>query len=212
MIKLVFIDHHSEFRHRMCRALSFEKDFEVAGMGKDGYEAISLVQKCQPQVILLDLELPQFHGFEAAPILKHYVPAAEIIILTDAVSALYSAMNNQIYFKHISGYLTRTASFDLICQAIRTVRYGGRLMAPEIADRIGSFSLYDRGTADLFGKISPGERELIGCIGRGMSTRAMAKMFCRSEGTIRNQISTVLHKTGLHDRAQVAAYAIRLGL
>ena len=208
MIRIVFIDHHNEFRHRICRALSLESDFEISGIGKDGYDAISMIKKHKPDVALLDMELPDFDGFQAGPILKHSSQATEIIVLTDDVSAL----KKEIYFTYISGYLTRAASVDLICQAVRTVRYGGRFMAPEIAAWIGALPLSFPKDTSLLKDFSPGELELIRCIGRGMTNREIAETLYLAEGTIRNRISSVLQKTGLHDRTQVALYAARAGL
>jgi DNA-binding NarL/FixJ family response regulator len=206
MIKILLIDHHGEGEQNKGQYLAFQDDFELAGQGKDDYEAVILAKKCQPDVILLDL--PLFEGFRVVPLLKGSVPHAGIIIFTDADMAKWDIY--RIYFKHISGYLSRNISSDQLCQAVRTVYCGGCLLVSNLL--IEPFLSPQKNTPTIPKNITRNELRIINCIGKGLTNREIADKLCLTKGTIRNNISSILQKTGLHDRTQVAVYAIKAGL
>ncbi|MDR0599278.1 MAG: response regulator transcription factor [Treponema sp.] len=216
MIDIVVFDCEREFLTKLCQALLFQSDFRVAGLGKDGYEAIAMTGKIQPNVVLLSLELPMINGLGVAPMIKRGAPSTEIIILTGAKVPLKKLSHAS--FKYISGYLTRASSFDLIYHAIRTVYHGGRLVAPEIAEQMDGFVLSPKISTDndseavTLNGVSRTELRIVGCVGKGLTNREIADQLYLTEGTIRNYVSQVLQKTGLRDRTQLAIYAVKTGI
>jgi DNA-binding NarL/FixJ family response regulator len=206
MIKILLIEHHGKDDHGKGQYLAFQDDFELAGQGKDDYEAVTLAKKCKPDVILLDL--PLFEGFRVVPLLKCSVPHAGIIIFTDTDTAKWDTY--RIYFKHISGYLSRNTSSDQLCQAVRTVYCGGCLLVSDLL--LEPFLSPQKNTPTIPKNITKTELKIINCIGKGLNNQEIAEQLCLTKGTIRNNISSILQKTDLHDRTQVAVYAIKAGL
>jgi len=206
MIKILLIDHHEEGKQSKCQYLAFQDDFELSGQGKDEYEAVILAKKCQPDVILLDL--PLFDGFRVVPLLKGSVPHAGIIIFTDADTAKWDIY--RIYFRHISGYLSRNTSSDQLCQAVRTVYCGGCLLVSDLL--IETFLSPQINTPVIPKNLTKNELKIINYISNGFTNQEIAEKLCLSKGTIRNNISSILQKTGLHDRTQMAVYAVKAGL
>ncbi|MDR2553307.1 MAG: response regulator transcription factor [Treponema sp.] len=204
MIKIVFIDHQEESRNRICHALSLQQDFILAGLGTDGYHAITMVREINPNVVLLVPDLPAIDGFQLASMLKLAKPFTGIIMLSDVGRALKEI--TRIHFTSISGYLTKDTSQDLLHLAIRTVYLGGCLIAPKIADQMDKRQTKEEEFP--WDKLSETELAVLDCIRKGLTTREIAEQLHRTEGTIRNYISAVLQKTGLHHRIQIAISAI----
>jgi DNA-binding NarL/FixJ family response regulator len=206
MIKILLVDHCGEYEHGKCKCLSFQDDFELAGLGKDDYEAIILAKRCKPDVILLDL--PSYEGFRVVPLLKGSAPQAGIIIFMDADTVKWDIYC--IYSKYISGYLSRTINSDQLCQAVRTVYCGGCLLVSKLL--MEPFLSSNNTTPPIPENITRTELKIITCISKGLTNEDIANQLCLTKGTIRNNISSILQKTGLHDRTQVAVYAIKAGL
>jgi DNA-binding NarL/FixJ family response regulator len=223
MIKIVLIDGQERYRDSIRILLSAQGDFEISGVGKDEYEAITLVGSLKPDIVLIDINLHFIEGAKVIPILKNRSPATAIIILTalDSDECVLSAISNGV-----SGYLLKDPEIDNIAEKIRTVYRGGSLITPEIATKVfRRFSELAKNRPDLLNRnpmpeiirsfppnISKVEFQIMGFIGRGLSNREIARRLCLQEGTIRNYISVVLQKTALRDRTQIAIFAIYNGL
>jgi DNA-binding NarL/FixJ family response regulator len=203
--------------------LSTQGDFEVLGVGKDGYEAIKLVDSLKPDIALIDINLHFIDGARVIPILKDRSPTTAIIIHTsfDSEEHIHTAICSGA-----SGYLLKGPEIDNIAEKIRTIHKGGSLMTPEITTKVfRMFSKLAKNTYKLPGvypipkvnrplpsNISKIELRIMSFIGQGLSNREIAQQLCLREGTIRNYISSVLQKTALRDRTQVAIFAIHNGL
>jgi DNA-binding NarL/FixJ family response regulator len=224
MIKIVIIDGQQADRERMNAFLSTQNDFEIVGIGGDGYEAIRLVENLKPDIALLDINLQYLDGVQVISILKIRSPDTSIIILTtiDDDEYVFKAICNGT-----SGYLLKTTNMeDTLAEGIRTVYNGGSLMTPKIATkafRIFSTLVKEKNILHYFYQfqeeltpklppISQTEFKITACIGQGLSNKEIAGILHLREGTIRNYISSILQKTGLRDRTQVAIYAVRNGL
>ena len=223
MIRVAVVDDQELVRDSLKILLSAQSDLEVVGVGKDGYDALRLVEKLKPDVLLLDIRMPIMDGVEATSSLKKKSPETAIIILTtfDDDEYVLKAIRNGA-----SGYLLKSAGMDELAGAIRTVHAGGSLMTPEIATK--AFRLFselarghDQGGkpgADPLGSsavpsdLSRTELQIISMIGRGLANKEVAAELSLSEGTVRNYISTILQKTALRDRTQVAIFAVRNGM
>ncbi|MDR1929542.1 MAG: response regulator transcription factor [Treponema sp.] len=225
MIRLVLADSHEEYRGSLFNCLSRQKDFELIGLGKDGYEAIRLTENLKPDVTLLDMDLPPLGGIQLAELLTKKCTTMAVIILNSGEGERLLGFNGCI-----AGYLNKTTGPELLYDAIRTVYHGGRLITPGLAEQIDRVMLrkgypillkdreYQYGPEPVKARkeippnISRKELEIMGCIGRGLTNREIAEKLRLREGTVRNYISVLLQKTGLHHRTQVAIYALKHGL
>jgi DNA-binding NarL/FixJ family response regulator len=220
MIKIGIVDDQDMVRDSLKILLSTQEDFEVVGIGSDGYEALKLVDTMHPDVLLLDIRMPIMDGVEATSILKVRSPQTSIIILTtfDDDEYVLNAIRNGA-----SGYLLKSAAMDELAKAIRTVYEGGSLMTPEIATK--AFRMFSEiaknneksrnnniASLEFPINLNKTELEIISQIGKGLSNKEIAKVLDLKEGTVRNYISDILQKTGLRDRTQVAIFAVRHNL
>lgn len=217
MIRIGIVDDQDMVRDSLKILLSTQEDFEVVGIGKDGYEALKLVNTMHPDVLLLDIRMPIMDGVEATAVLKARSPQTAIIILTtfDDDEYVLNAIRNGA-----SGYLLKSAAMDELAKAIRTVYGGGSLMTPEIATKAfrmfseivksNEKSRYNNKTSlDFPVNLNKTEMEIISQIGKGLSNKEIAMALELKEGTVRNYISDILQKIGLRDRTQIAIFAVR---
>ncbi|MDR2029456.1 MAG: response regulator transcription factor [Treponema sp.] len=223
MIKIVLIDGQDTYREGMKILLSAQGDFEILGVGKDEYEAIRLVDSLKPDIALIDINLHFIDGAQVISLLKYRSPATAIIILTSLDSDEYI---HQAICGGASAYLLKGPEVDNIAEKIRTIYNGGSLMAPEITTKVfrmfselaknrynlpGVYSIPEENLS-MPSNISNVELRIMGFIGRGLSNQEIAEQLCLRVGTVRNYISSVLQKTALRDRTQVAIFAIHNGL
>jgi DNA-binding NarL/FixJ family response regulator len=203
--------------------LSRWPDFLIVGRGKDGCDAICLVNTHKPDILLADEELSFYNGAGLSFSLRRWSPQTRIIILT-------SSRESPLVLKAISngaaGYLPKNAPPDTFITGIRIVYKGCGLMSPEIiamAYRMFPPSRKERQyphkalpmvnkAVHLPNNISRQEVRLITYIGQGLSTKEMAERLRLKNGTIRNYITMILHKMEMRNRTEIAVYAHDLGL
>jgi DNA-binding NarL/FixJ family response regulator len=223
MIRIAIIDSQEEYRKELYSILNCQDDFEIIGLGKDGYEAVRLVDSSKPDVILLNIDLPCADGIKTASLIKVRSPSTAIIVFSDVDDCRYIF---KAFHNGVSCYLSRKTTPDFLSQSIRTVYFGGSLIAPEFTDgtsRVFS-SLADYIPAYQNKPARQGERPhlpknvsntellVIGCVGKGLANREIAEELELREGTVRNYISSLLQKTGLRDRTQLAIFSLKHGL
>jgi DNA-binding NarL/FixJ family response regulator len=220
MIRVVIVDVQESDRNSTARALSCNDDFELVGLGRDGFDAFRLVSHLKPDVAVMDFGKDS-NETSVIPLLKRKFPAMAIILFTSWEDERHvcEAMGYKV-----SGYLLKHTDMDKLAAAVRVVHGGGTFFNPRIIDKtLRIFSDVVRHKhifRDILantlqqGSIIPSnmtkiELKLIACIGQGFTTREMAKNLSLSTGTVRNYISQVLQKTGLRNRNQVASFAIK---
>jgi DNA-binding NarL/FixJ family response regulator len=216
MIRIVIIDGQDSDRGNLAGILSAQNDFKVVGVGKDGYDALSLAKKCAPDIVLLDINLPYIDGVQATSLLKCLSPHTGVIIRTlidDEESALRAICNGA------SGYLLKNTDMEKLAEEIRTVYDGGCLMTPRLAARV--FPLVSQLVGGNSGSAHPQpfmfnlsrtELKIIHYIGRGLQNQEIATKLCLCIGSVRNYISVILQKTMLRDRTQLAIFAVQYRL
>ena len=223
MICVVIVDSQEEYRKHLCDYLSGQKDMEVTGSGADGYEAIKLVDIHKPDIVLMDMNLPQGECVKTAALIKYRSPKTSVIINGDDEERQHFSF----FSNGVSGYISKNANDELFCHAIRAVYYGGSFISPEIIIRFRTIAsglaedtrksagfrpVHDDFAAELPRTISSSEIQIMSFVGQGYTNKEIAEKLCLTEGTVRNYVSSVLQKTGFRDRTQVAIYAVKAGI
>jgi DNA-binding NarL/FixJ family response regulator len=224
MIRIVIVDDQKAERDNIQALLSSQKDFEVVGVGKDGYDALRLTMTYQPDIALLNHRLSLLDSSDAITTIRHRSPKTDIIILTpfDEDDNILRAIYNGA-----SGYLPKTADKDMIIAGIHTVYNGGSLMSAQTVSRV--FQLFltfqqekfpdklpsclpSPNGRPLMVEISRMDLQLIILISQGFQNKEIAELLNLKAGTVRNHITAILQKIGLKNRTQVAVYAYNIGL
>lgn len=215
MIKVLIADDQELIRQSLGIILGLKEEIDVIGTVCDGTEALKFVAKEKPDIILMDIRMPVMDGVECTKLMKEKYPDIKIIVLTtfDDEKYVFSALKYGA-----SGYLLKGISVDELEKAIHVVHGGGAMINPEIASKVVELfsemaqSHYDvMIEADNIEKLTEMEWKIVKYVGRGMSNKEIAEHIGLSEGTVRNYISTVLSKTGLRDRTQLAIWEVQSG-
>ena len=201
MIRVLIADDHAVVRQGLRTFLDLQEDMEVVAEAADGVEALAAAEEHAPDVVLVDLVMPNMDGIEALRGLRERVPAARAIVLSSFIDdeKLLPAVR-----AGAAGYLLKDVQPQELVEAIRTVHGGGALLHPRVASRL----LEEMATDPL----TPREREVLGLIGRGMANKLIARELSLSEKTVKAHVSNILAKLGVNDRTQAALYAVRAGL
>lgn len=215
-IKIVIADDQELIRDSLKIVLSNHPDMEVIDTVADGREVIRSVRAAKPDVILMDVRMPEMDGVSCTKIIKENYPQIKIIILTtfDDDEYVYNALKYGA-----SGYLLKGVSMAELTSAIRTV-YGGKAMInPDIAVKVVRlFSQMAKGNYTIqvddrnVDEISRTEWKVIQQVGYGRSNKEISAALSLSEGTVRNALSSILSKLDLRDRTQLAIWAVQTGV
>ena len=216
MIKVLIAEDQEIIRQSLEIMLSNKPDIQIVGTAENGREAIKLTRKHLPDVILMDIRMPEMDGVQCIEIIKEAMPQIKIIVLTtfDDDEYVFNALKNGA-----SGYLLKGISVGELVEAIKIVYKGGALINPNIAAKVFKFfsqmanADYRVNAAESTVKdLNKNELKIIQFIGMGMSNKEITEKLKFSEGTVRNYISSILGKLNLRDRTQIAIYAVQSGL
>lgn len=182
--------------------LEAQPNITVMGIGKNGYEAITLYEQHMPDVLLMDIRMDELSGLEAASeILKNH-PDAKILLLTTFSDDEYIMKAIHIGAK---GYILKQ-DFEAIAPAITAVYNGQTVLGDEVMNRIPSLMSVQTPVDYVAEGISEKEFDIIRLVADGLNNKEIANQLFLSEGTVRNYISTILEKLDLRDRTQLACY------
>jgi DNA-binding NarL/FixJ family response regulator len=209
MIRIVIIDGKDSDRNDTEKILSAQRDFKVVAMGKDGYEAIRLVDTYKPDMLLLDINLSYLDGVKTASILVSRHPRMAIIILThlDNVRYIQNAINNGV-----SGYLFKNKDMEKLADMIRVIHSSGCLIIPRTAMDLTQGEQQSKTDQQFPINLSRIDLQIIRYLGEGLENQEIAEKMRLKMGTIRNHVSVILHKTNLRNRTQLAIFAVQNGL
>ena len=210
-MRVLICDDQDIVRDGLELLLKLESDIEVVGIATDGSEAVEMVEKEKPDLVLMDLKMPVMNGVDATREIKAKWPNIKVLVLTtygtdewvfDAIRA------------GASGYLLKDASREGVLSAIRGTMEGKTYVDPSIAGKLlNEVSGSKKKPATLItGKLTEREVEVLTLLARGLSNEDIAKQLFLSEGTVRNHISSVVSKFGVSDRTQAALIAVQHGL
>ena len=213
-IRVVIADDQALFREGLRTLLSTRAEVEVVGEAANGEEAISLVDRLQPDVVLMDLRMPVMDGIVATAHLRDRWPAIPILVLTtfDDDASLFGALR-----AGAAGYLLKDVSSETLMAALTAAARGEAFLQSTVTGRVvAAFArLMEAGgvrAEALVLPLSPREREILSLLGTGASNKEIADRLCLAEGTVKNHVTNILTKLDVRDRTQAALRARQLGL
>ncbi|NQD67916.1 response regulator transcription factor, partial [Bacillus haikouensis] len=216
---IVIIDDHQLFREGVKRILEFEPSFNVVAEGDDGSEAVNLIESHEPDVVLMDINMPEINGVEATRELMNKYPQTKVIIL--------SIHDDENYVNHALktgalGYLLKEMDSEALVDAVKVVAEGGSYVHPKVthnlvaeykrlanAQNTGGFQQSEvRRPLHL---LTRRECEVLQMLADGKSNRGIGEALYISEKTVKNHVSNILQKMNVNDRTQAVVTAIKNG-
>ncbi|MEW6402254.1 MAG: response regulator transcription factor [Chloroflexota bacterium] len=206
MLKILIADDHQIVRRGLRMTLDAEDDMKVVAEASDGGEVPALVKKHKPDVVLLDLQMPEQNGIETLKQLRPDFPDLPVLILTSFSddARLHAALR-----AGASGFLLKEMDGDDLLEAIRGAAKGKPQLHPEIAKRLMARAPMPE---DPFESLTERERDILKHVARGLSNKEIALQLVLTEMTVKGYVSDVLAKLGVSDRTQAALMAVRYGL
>jgi DNA-binding NarL/FixJ family response regulator len=194
-IRVLIADDHPLIRSGLRVLLEREKEFEIVGEASDGYEALDLALKCEPDVAMLDVGMPRLNGIDVAQHLS---------------ARMLRAMK-----AGVKGYLLKASAENDILNAVRAVASGNAYFSPEISRILAEEFTHEmrrKGVEDSYDLLSIREKEILQILATGKSNRQIAEMIHVSVATVETHRSNILQKLNLHSLPELILYAVRRGL
>ncbi len=212
MIKVVLVDNHILVREGIKLLLEQENDIEVIGEATDGEEALEILKKINPDIILLDINMPELNGIEILRKIKAMDKSQKVIMLTLHNEREYVVETINL---GANGYILKSKESDSLIRGIRDVNKGGSYVHPSLAESLvkehkqtGPEAKLSKELEDLK-KLTRREKEVLKLISQGMSNRDIAHALFISEKTVKNHVSNIFKKIHVNDRTQAAIFALR---
>lgn len=196
MIRVLVADDHPVVQHGLCQMLELEEDIEVVGRASDGAEAVAQAHEQHPDVILMDVQMPNLDGIEALRQIRQSEPDAHVIVLTTYRNEDYVFPSLQA---GASGYLLKDTTREELAGAIRTVAAGESLLDPEWVST----------KASEVPALTARERDVMRLMADGRNNAEIAQTLFVSENTVKTHVSNILVKLGCRDRAAAVLTAWR---
>jgi NarL family two-component system response regulator LiaR len=203
-IRVLIADDHPVVRNGLRGFLETYADINVVGEAQNGRQAVALAREHVPDVILMDLLMPEMDGVEAISQIVLFSPATRIIVLTSYTEDefLFPAMH-----AGASGYLLKDVEPEELVSALRAAVRGHATLHPSVAARLVRGA--EHPADDLLADLSERELEVLRLIARGMSNKEIAETLTIAEGTVKSHVSNILSKLHLAHRTQAALYALK---
>ncbi|GEC91558.1 response regulator [Brevibacillus brevis] len=224
-LRIVIVDDHQLFREGVKRILEMEEDFKVVGEGADGGEATVLAEEHKPDVLLMDINMPNINGVSAAENVISVSPSTRVIMLSihDDEGYVYRTLRSGA-----SGYLLKEVGTTDLVDAVRVVASGGAYIHPKVTGKLieefrrlseqegtaeRSFSVDESQAIDpkVIESLTRREREVLQLMAEGKSNRAIGEFLFISEKTVKNHVSSILQKLNVQDRTQAVVISIKNG-
>ncbi len=214
MIRVLVVDDQVLTREGIRAILEGERDIEVVGDAKNGQDAVTQTLALSPDLILMDIRMPDGDGIEAARMIKHRAPNTQVLMVS-------AYADQDLFHSAISagaaGYVLKDISPANLAKAIRAIHNGKTMINPDLARKMMDYVFQMSGSCGggaprrVVG-LTQRETEVIVAVARGFSNREIAKQLFVSESTVKTHLRSVYHKLKLRNRAQAAGFAIEKGL
>jgi DNA-binding NarL/FixJ family response regulator len=209
-ISVAVVDDQRLFRESIAGMLESEELLRVVGTGSNGVEAVELVRQMRPQVVLMDIRMPEMDGIEATRQIKAEFPETRVILLATFVKDEYALDGLEA---GANGFILKDSSLAGLVAAIRAVYSGEQVIASSITHRM--VQMLGHQTSEKSQRadgLTEREVEMLRLIAKGMLAKEIARALSVSEKTVRNHLSSIYHKLDIYDRSQAVIYAMKHGL
>ena len=214
-IKILIADDHALLRQGVKRVLNFEDDLEVIGEAEDGQETLARTLVLQPDVLLLDLNMPGLSGLEVACQLQAAKSKTKIIVLTihDSDNYVLELLKNGVL-----GYLLKDVEPSMLIKAIHVVNEGNAFVYPSLAERLFGGVAEDENINEKARtmwresrseRLTSREMDVLSCIAKGFSNQDIAQALFVSEKTVKNHLTNIFRKLNVNDRTQALIYVLK---
>jgi len=207
--RILVVDDQNLFRSGLVRLLEADSRVQVVGQAADGLDAVKKVTALKPDVILMDLKMPNLDGIEATRRIVAEHPKVKILILTTFETDSYVL---QALRAGASGYVLKDAQIDSIVSSVLAVMSGERVMASAVANRVIDMLSGNSTPKEFYDGLTAREVEILKLIAMGQPNKQIARRLDISEKTVRNHVSNMYEKLHIYDRSQAVLYAVRKGL
>ncbi|HLG14598.1 MAG TPA: response regulator transcription factor [Blastocatellia bacterium] len=207
-LKILLADDHAILRAGLRLLVNAEPDMEVVGEAADGKQASEAVKECYPDVVVMDLSMPECDGAQATREVKRICPHAKVLVLTVQEDTAYLS---QLLNSGASGYMLKRAAAEELTRAIRTVARGGQYIDPVIAARFVNAYVIEPPQVDSRGSLSKREEDVLRLIAWGYSNKEIAAELDISVKTVETYKVRLTEKLNLHGRVDMVRYAVRQG-
>ncbi len=210
-IRIILADDHAVLRHGLSKAFQNEPDFEVIAQAKDGRTTVELVKELKPDVVIMDISMPDLNGIEATRQIVTEIPNTKVVALS-----MHSSKNFiiEMFKAGASGYLLKDCEFDELVNAIKVVTSNRTYISPSISDVV--VESYVRNFPEkkdtAFSVLTKREREILQLLTEGQTTKQIAKNLHISTKTVEVHRLNVMNKLKIDSIAQLTKYAIQEGL
>ncbi|WP_243525329.1 response regulator transcription factor [Bacillus pseudomycoides] len=212
-IRVLLVDDHTVVLKGLAFFLSTQEDLELVGEANNGKEALAKVQEVQPDIVLMDLYMPEMDGIEATAYIKKEYPNVKVLVLTsfsDQAHVLPALKAGA------SGYILKDVEPDQLVEAIRSAYKGNIQLHPDIASALLSQTLPQEEKQEPSNihvdVLTARENEVLQLLAKGMSNKETAAVLVITEKTVKAHVSSILSKLNLSDRTQAALYAVKSGI
>lgn len=210
-ITLVLAEDHHVVRQGLRTLLNTEPDFAVIGEAAEGLEVSALVERLQPNVLIVDVQMPGLNGLEVTRQIRQRVPQTRVLVLSMHANEAYvlEALRNGA-----AGYILKSASAETLAEAVRAVAGGHRYLCPPLSER--AIEAYvqqaQTGTLDVYDTLTNREREVLQLAAEGAANGQIAEKLSISSRTVEVHRARILQKLDLHSQTDLVRYAIRRGI
>lgn len=206
-VGVLIVDDHRMFSESLARLLADEDGVEVLGVAGTGSDAVDMVDRLHPNVVLMDYQLPDRDGVAVTLEVKRRNPSVMVVMLTGSTEdrVLLAAID-----VGCSGFLTKDRAAAEVVHAVRAAAVGEALISPALLARL--LPKLNRTQRSLGEDLSDREREILGFLARGMTNKVIAAELFLSVNTIRNHVQSVLAKLGAHSKLEAVSTAVREGI
>lgn len=210
MIRIMIADDQALLRKSLGQIISTDEEISVVAMASTGREAIDECERLKPDIIMMDIEMPEMNGIAALKIIKEKFPETKIIILTT-----FDNKENIIasFLAKADGYITKDIDPQELITTIKCVNYGLTVIHKSVKEiMIEKFEKLESKRKNYADVLNVEEIDMIKLIVDGKSNKNLAKTFNYSEGTVKNKVSRIYEKLSISDRLQLAVYAVENGI
>jgi DNA-binding NarL/FixJ family response regulator len=207
MIRILLADDHALVRHGFRMILAAQPDMEIAGEAGNGREAVELAQKLKPDVVVMDVAMPELNGIEATRRLIELSPRTRVLALSMHKDAVYV---REILRAGARGYLLKDSADADLLAAVRAVAKGEGYLSPGVSDAV--LSDYRRHVTDPLDLLTGREREVLQLIAEGKTNKEIATSLTLSVYTVEAHRGRLMEKLNLHSTGELVRFAVRSGL